>query len=132
MNFDDILDDVEQYAEQRISGASFDQAQAAMELRRAFKKNGVDVDEVRYIGGDPSLMYYFDADERVADVAAICLVAAEAPEVVPNVLSATALASEHEREANFAVEREWLDRYNADELSKTRLVKKALGTWEEF
>lgn len=136
MDFDsmmeDIMEDVEQYAEQRIQGVQFDEAKAAMELRSAFKQNGVDVDEVRYIGGDPSLMYYYDPDTRKEDVVSIALVAAEGVAYIANTLAVTALESESERHAHFRVDRAWIDAYDDGDLSKTAFAKRVLDSWEEY
>jgi hypothetical protein len=136
MDFDSIIEeakeDVEQYAEQRMQGTSFDEAQAAMELRSAFKNNGVDVDEVRYIGGDPSLMYYYDPADRKTDVVSIALVAAEGAAYIANTLAVTALESESERHAHFRVDRAWIDAYDDGDLSKTAFSKRVLDSWEEY
>lgn len=136
MDFDKIMErvkeDVGQYAEQRFSGASFEEAQAAMELRGALEKNGIDVDEVRYLGPDPSLMYYHEDGEKTDEVVTIALVAAKATEYIPNVLAVTALESETERHAGFSVERDWLDQFNNDEIDKKTLSERALDTWRLY
>ena len=125
---DDVMDDVEQYAKQRASGVSWENADAARKLRTALRKNDIDVDEVRYIGPDPSLMYYHDADEHTRDIVTIALVAAKARKYIPNVLAVTALESEHSRLAHFSVEREWLDEYEDADLSKKAFAKRVLDT----
>jgi hypothetical protein len=136
MDFDkmmeDVMENVEQYAKQRVQGVSFEKAQATMQLRRALEKNDVDVDEVRYIGQDPSLMYYHEDGEKTSEVVTIALVAAKATGYIPNVLAVTALESETERHAHFSVERDWLNQYNDGEINKKTLSKRTLNTWKMY
>lgn len=130
IDFDGIMESVEQYAEQRATGSTFEQANAAVEIRRALEKNDIDVDEVRFIGLDPSVMYYHD--ERKRDVVTIALVAAKATQYITDVMAVTALESETERCGHFRIERDWIDEYNDGDLTKKAYAKRVLDTWEEM
>jgi hypothetical protein len=136
MSDDDLLEDVqgraEEYARQRVAGASPSEAHGLDALKRALESNGLDVDEIRMIGPDPSLMYYHQDGDRASEAATIALVAAEVPQLITDVLAVTALEGPTDRLAHMRVERGWLDAHEREELDQAELASKVLETWRRY
>lgn len=101
------------------------------DLEQAFADEEIDVDEVRTIGPDPSLMYYHDPNDHERDAVAIALVAARNREKITNTLAATALENPGKRKGLLRVDRALLDRYAKGEIDAKTLGKRVLATWEE-
>lgn len=104
-------------------------------LETALEKNGVDVDSTLNTGMDISLMYEYDPDDKLRDLATVALVYARVPHISQNVLSVTPIdtsGESDERVANYGIERELAEQFAADELSKEEYIESVRDTWEEF
>lgn len=102
-------------------------------VARKLETEGVDVDELRTIATDPSLMYWYQPDRHTKDIATVALTAAAVPSLIPNLLAATAITREDGEETQcgiFRVERSDLDAYNADRITKKEYVQRVADTWE--
>lgn len=103
-------------------------------LVETLEDEDVDVDEARQLAMDLSLMYWYDEETRVQDIATIALCAASVPQLFQNVFTATAITTvdgEDARVGMFFVPRETAVEYNEGRLSKREYLQQVLDTWEE-
>lgn len=107
----------------------------ATTFETALEENGIDVDSTMEIMGDVSVMYEYDPESKLTDLATVALLYAEAPQISPNVLSVTPIRTtgpEDERVANYSVPRGLAEQYREDEISKEEYIQSVLDTWTPY
>lgn len=101
----------------------------------ALEDHGIDVDSTMPAPIGTSLMYEYDPEREVKDLATVALLYAEAPDVEPNILSVTPITTtgpKDERLANYSIDRELAEQYRSDDLSKKEYVQAVRDTWTPF
>lgn len=94
---------------------------------------GIDVDSTMGLGGGLSVMYYRRSEKAEQDRHRLALAYANNPGVSGSLVTATSLMpSGDSRYANISIEREWVDAYNAGELSKSEFLGKVDDTIHKY